>query len=380
MAIIAYGIISLMLFSMNATGQVNETFESVVKSGISRGIIKKDGYKVTYIAAPATDTAKIRIYYEDLIRKTGKPYEFSFESNAKVLPPANKNYDNLNTIVVENKNDIKNGLIIPPTTSGTPGNPITPGEGGCWTRQRVFGELHFTERVEEYTFTVPSDVTSIKIEAWSGGGNGYGQIVTRVRTARDITQRLLESISGRGGGGGAYACGIIPVKKGDRVIMSIPPAGGGKSVHVKLNGNENMFYLNNGGDGNPGALFGDGQGGLSGGTYGVFKNNLYWMGGANGESYEASEYGIAYGNDGDGMVIQATYTVENYIINFGKGGNAALLNNGGLPARYSTYITNPQVAATNGQFPGGGGGGGDANYLPNAKPGKGAPGMVIIHY
>ncbi len=383
-------LISFILLSAIAAAQVKETFESVVKNGISQGIIKKNGYKVIYIASPAQDTVKIRSYYEDLINKSGKPYQFSFESNAAiaqsklkntqvtntVIQPNPKNANNPSTINVENNNSERS--IVPPTTTGTPGNAVTG--GGCWIRQKVFGELHYIDKTEEYTFDVPSDVTSIRIEAWSGGGNGSIEWTHTERVAHEVRQQMLSGVKGGGGGGGAYASAIIPVKKGDHVFISIPAGGGGKSVQVKLNNNTNMFYLNNGMDGSENGLYGKGYGGNSGGNYGVFKNNIYWLSGGMGLKSLITNYTYHDAPNGDGMLLPAGIATQSYDINFGMGGSAAILNNGGRAAYISNNGLTQQAAATNGGFPGGGGGGGDITATTVVSAGKGAPGMVIIHY
>lgn len=387
-----YCIILLMFFSTSVPAQTKETFESVVKDAISKGIIKKNGYKVVYIAAPSSDTVKVRSYYEDLIKKSGKPYQFSFESNAgnaqpklknvessnKIIVPKPKSTDDPSTINIENGNAEK--PMVPATTTGTPGSPVTPGDGACWARQKVYGELHYSNKVNEYTFYVPPNVTSIKIDAWSGGGNGFTKFSHTERIAHEIRQELVSGITGGGGGGGAFASAVIPVKKGDQVFITIPPGGGGKSVQVKLNGNENIFYLNNGGDGNEEGLNGKRIGGNSGGAYGVFKNNLYWLSGEEGLNALFTNYTYTDAPNGDGLLLPAGIASQQYDLNFGKGGSAALLNNGGRGAYLLTSGLYQRNTGGNGGFPGGGGGGGDTRELTSFNAGKGAPGMVIIHY
>ena len=385
--IAAWGFISSILFSIVAEGQVKETFESAVRTGISKGIIKKEGYKVTYLAAPAQDTTRIRNYYEDLIKKTGKPYLFLFQTTTAAIPKSN-NISNPNTITqpriqntdnspinIENNNAEKS--IVPATTTGIAGNVVT---SGYWARQRVFGELHYTDKVEEYIFDVPSDVTSIKVEAWSGGGNGFTLMTYTERVAHEVRQdNILSRVNGGGGGGGAYASATIVVKKGDRFFITIPPGGGGKSVQVKLNSNENIFFLNNGADGNEEGLAGNGYGGNSGGSYGVFKNSLYWISGETGVKSLVTNYAYHDAPNGDGLLLPAGLVYQSYDISFGMGGSAAFLSNGGRGAYFSVNGLMQRNVSSNGGFPGGGGGGGDRSTTILAS-GKGAPGMVIIHY
>jgi hypothetical protein len=377
------GLISVPLFFTIVIAQSDESFESVIKNGISRGVLKRNGNLITYIASPAQDTVSIRKYYEGLIKKSGKPYRFSIESNVATSP---SKADDRNSPTVSSKKIIPSvsiadqhneRSIVPATATGTTGNP---GAQGCWSRQIVFGELHFTDVVKEYNWTVPDGVSNIRIEAWSGGGNGYDSIYFTIRQAHEITQNLFAGVTGGGGGGGAYANAIIPVSRGDKVMIKIPGGGGGlgKSIQVKLNTDANAFYLNNGGNGNPNGLFGDGLAGGTGGTYGIFKNNLYWVGGEDGEVGHVSDFAQQDGKSGDGMLLPAGITTQQYTIMYGKGGNAALLNNGGRGA-YLNRHRFTESPGSNGKFPGGGGGGGN-NLNPETKPGKGAPGMVIIHY
>jgi hypothetical protein len=375
--------ISVLLFFTIVIAQGDESFESVIKNGISRGVLKRNGTTITYIASPAQDTVSIRKYYEGLIKNSGKPYRFSIESNV-AANPSKADDGNSNTVPPkkirpsENITDQQDQrLLVPATTTGTPGNPAAQ---GCWSRQIVFGELHFTDAIKEYSWTVPDGINSIKIEAWSGGGNGYDSIYFTIRKAHEIIQNLFAGVTGGGGGGGAYANAIIPVRRGDRLMIKIPGGGGGvgKSVQVKLNTDANAFYLNNGGNGNPNGLFGDGQAGGTGGTYGIFKNNLYWIGGEDGEVAQVSDFAQQDGKSGDGMLLPAGITTQQYTIIYGKGGNAALLNTGGRGA-YLNRHRFTESPGSNGKFPGGGGGGGN-NLNPDNKPGKGAPGMVIIHY
>jgi hypothetical protein len=376
-------IIYMLLSFTIVIAQNDESFESVIKNGISKGVLKRNGGTITYIASPAQDTVSIRKYYEGLIKKSGKPYRFSIESNAAINP--SKADDGNNKPVSPKKIRPSDSIadqenersMVPATTTGTPGNP---GAQGCWSRQIVFGELHFTDAIKEYSWAVPDGISTIKIEAWSGGGNGYDSVDYDVRRAHEVTQNLFSGVTGGGGGGGAYANSIIPVKRGDRVMIKIPGGGGGigKSVQVKLNTDANAFYLNNGSNGNPNALFGDGQAGGTGGTYGIFKNNLYWVGGEDGEVAHVSDFAQQDGRPGDGMLLPAGITSQQYIIMYGKGGSAALLNNGGRGG-YANRYHYSESPGLNGKFPGGGGGGG--NHLNSySKPGKGAPGMVIIHY
>jgi hypothetical protein len=424
MIITAYGMLVCSLFSTIAYGQVKETFESAVTNGIAKGIIKRDGNKIIYLAAPATatDTAKIRGYYQALIKKSGKPYQFSFENRAvdtplkakdiandkPIVQPKINNTDNSNINIEENGNE--NLAAIPVITEGTPGRQVAP--AGCWTRQIVFGELHYIEQIERYTWSVPFGVTSIKIEAWSGGGNGN----IKQYSGRELSTDYggYSEVSGGGGGGGAYANAVIDVKQGDKLFIIIPAGGGGKSMVIRLNDNDNYFVLNNGADATTitqnGAIATDvkyayegGSGGNLGGAYGIFKQKMYWLAGENGETLQLNlqvgrQQSSLIGHFGDTKFVDGQ--TQGVYRAFGKGGSAAMLNNGGKEGKDINLTWGGQVRvlakASNGGFPGGGGGGGnlelgssynDYHIYPSGHSGethfgttKGAPGMVIIHY
>lgn len=371
-----YCLILVMLFSTTVSAQNNETLESAVKNGISNGVVKREGYKIIFLASPAQDTTKIRDYYEGLIKKSGKPYQFSFQTNTIIQQPTDKISQNTNTnpIIGDKKIDRS---VVPATTTGTPDTEQPA--SNCLTRQKVFGDIHYTDKTETYAFSVPAGVTTIKIEAWSGGGNGFAKTTYTERNAHEVHQQLLAGITGGGGGGGAYAVALIPVKKGDQIFITIPPGGAGKAVQVKLNSNENTFYLNNGSDGDEDALNGKGYGGNSGGTYGIFKNTLYWIAGENGTNTTLTSYVYHDAPNGDGLLLPAGLVIQDYNIDYGKGGAAASLNNGGKGAALFTNGIYQRHESTNGGFPGGGGGGGNIEHSA-FKPGKGAPGLVIIHY
>lgn len=391
MIITAYGILVFILFSTIAYGQVKETFESIVNNGISKGIIKRDGNKIIYLAALTTDTAKIRGYYENLIKKSGKLYHFSFENKAAVTPvksiditndktialPKLKNTDNPNSIIKENNND--NLRAIPAITEGTPGVQLAP--GGCWTRQIVYQAWRENWR---QTFVVPFGVTSIKIEAWSGGGNG--KIVQRTGNGNMETPYRIFS-GGGGGGGGAYANAVIDVKQGDTLFITIPYGGEGKELVILLNNNRNRLVLVNGMDASLDNI--GGRGGYLLDWSGIFMKTAYWFA---GEAGEILQQNLHDESREAGLIIVRKYWLDR---TFGNGGSAALLNNGGRGGKDIFLGQSLEVQKIskghNGGHPGGGGGGGNLELSPGYYGGShfnetlvgtsyGAPGMVIIHY
>jgi hypothetical protein len=358
--------------------QNNESFESVVKRAISSGVVKREGTQLIYVAAPGQDTAKIRSYYEGLIKTSGKPYTFQFENKI-----SGNNSSQINS---QRQTIFQQPMVQAKTNIATADELSAALDKNCLLHQAVFGELRYTEEEKQYEWDVPDGVTTIRIEAWSGGGNGYAEYFFEDHVYKHDMHKI-SNIKGGGGGGGAYASAEIDVRKGDRILITIPSGGEGKAVQVKLNDNKNMFYLNNGGDGKKEALNGNGIGGVSGGVYGIFTKRLFWIGGGQGEPLKAVSYTFDDGDAGNAPFAQDRAAIDKLIVEtYGKGGNAALLENGGRGAR---IINDPFYAVDNamsGGFPGGGGGGGgttdpaNKNFSNVALAGKGAPGMVIIHY
>ena len=83
------------------------------------------------------------------------------------------------------------------------------------------------------TFTVPSGVTSIFVEAWGAGGAGG----SAVGTGSPTNYRAQAG----GGGGGAYVNGTISVTPGDVINYIVAPSTGANTTTTPLNGGESTF-------------------------------------------------------------------------------------------------------------------------------------------
>ena len=358
------GVFASRVFGQNP----GESLESVVKRAIGQGIMRREGTRLIYMASPAQDTGKIRNYYEGLIKSSGSAFSFQFDKpaqvNQKVIP------ENTPVVhVVQNPVNQVNTNIR---------QTVIDQRSVCFARQAVYGVLHYTDNTEHYTWVVPEGVTQIRIEAWSGGGNGYGKFNYNPNDSHEILD-----ITGGGGGGGAYASAMLPVQAGEKIIITIPPGGGGKAVEVLLNDKTNALYLNNGADGNAeDALKGKGYGGVSGGNYGRFTtNNVFWTSGQNGGTLTNAYYHYEAPKQVLGQSSAGVNDIN--IENFGNGGSAANLNNGSRGAQLHNTSFGHYSAGQNGGFPGGGGGGGELGintYGGWYGPGKGAPGLVIVHF
>jgi hypothetical protein len=211
------------------------------------------------------------------------------------------------------------------------------------------------------TFTVPTGVTSIDIEAWGGGGAGGGA--------------TGQNSSGGGGAGGGY------VKK---TTYPVTP-GNTYTVYVGAGGIGDTFY---GYDGNPSWFISSsaiyavgGKGGLD-----VSANNSYANGGAavtsgnTGFTAPLNYYGGAGGtygggiNGGGGGGSSAGTSSNGNSANFTIGG--AAVTGGGKGANGSNVDGN----GANGGLPGGGGAGANAGGQRDRSGGNGANGQVIISW
>ena len=107
------------------------------------------------------------------------------------------------------------GLQGPPGFgfSGPQGPPGPQGLGGLSALR---------EFTSSGTFTVPTGVTRVLVEAWGGGGGGGG--------AGILTPPATCSSSGGGGGSGGYARSVITVTPGQTYTITIGTGGAGGAV------------------------------------------------------------------------------------------------------------------------------------------------------
>jgi hypothetical protein len=200
------------------------------------------------------------------------------------------------------------------------------------------------------TFTVPSCVTSITVEAWGGGGRGGS------RTSDGV---------GGGGGGGAYSRSVINVVPGTTYNFNV---GAGSSSSAA--GNDSWFGSNTtlmakGGFSGANNDNGNGKaGGLATDGFGDFKRS-----GGNGADGNTS--GTDYGGGGGSSAGTAS-TGSNG--NNSTGGIAPVGGGDGGAGRY-----NSQGNGTDGIIPGGGGGGAIRDS-GTRNGGSGANGQVIISW
>ena len=231
---------------------------------------------------------------------------------------------------------------------------------GCSFKSNVSGLISISEmsgqNIQTFnangSFTVPTGVTSIIVEAWGGGGSGGGTASAPSGQAR----------GGSGGGGGAYALKTLTVTPGSTLSIVVGAAVNGT---VAADGT----------DGNYSTVIGyesviKAAGGLKGNKNTT--GNGYAPVGGLGGSVANSKGDIVYaGNAG-------TAGATAYGISSGSGGNGA--NGGGLGGS-ATQIVGTTSNGVAGAPAGGGGGGSRTSQSDGDRAGgAGAAGRVIISW
>jgi hypothetical protein len=211
------------------------------------------------------------------------------------------------------------------------------------------------------TFTVPTGVTSIDIEAWGGGGAGGGA--------------TGQNSSGGGGAGGGYVKKTAyPVTPGNTYTVYVGAGGIGDKFYGYA-GNPSWFVSSStiyavGGNGgfaaSTNSSYGFGAAAVTSGNIG-FTAPLNYYGGAGGT------YGGGINGGGGGGSSAGTASNGNSA-NFTIGG--AAVTGGGKGADGSDVNGN----GANGLTPGGGGAGANAATGTDQSGGSGAKGKVIISW
>jgi hypothetical protein len=294
---------------------------------------------------------------------------FSFEMMAQFL--------GLNTInptevlhVTGNIN-VTNGAIKPNGQVGQIGQVLSMSSGGnmSWANPANLTDFKNFYSIQnantsEYatTWTVPTGVTKILVEAWGGGAGGN-----------------KSGIGGGGSGGdsGGFSRGILPVLPGQ--IANIILGGGGIGLGPSYN---------SGNSGEPGhfsnLIVNGNEIQAKGGCYGCGSPTIgdnYCSGCLSNYSTEGQP-GIDHSDHFE--QISTTDFVRNK--NFGDGGTAAFtfFNTAGHGERSYINLTSNALTiisySTSGQVPGGGGGGCSYATPGFYACGNGGAGMIIIYY
>ncbi len=232
------------------------------------------------------------------------------------------------------------------------------------------GGTYTTTFTSNGTFTVPSCVSSLTVEAWGGGGGGFNG---------------NSSGGGKGGGGGAYAKGTINNASGNYTVTV--GVGGGENTDGTASTFGSTLVVANGGGRGANQTTSGGAGGTAS-TSGV-TNPTTSNGGNGGNGNNTDDVGGGGGGAGgpDGAGINGANGASNVGGNGGNGNNSSGGNGGtggneddgndgsdnALGGGGGGGGDNEQQGGDGG-FPGGGGGGGENGG------GQGADGLVRVTY
>lgn len=195
------------------------------------------------------------------------------------------------------------------------------------------------------TFTVPSCVSSVTIQAWGGGASGG---------AKNDDAR-------GGGGGGGYVTNTYSVTAGQTIAIVVGAGGiiNNATLELGVNGDASSYYYSGLVTAGGGTITNPDKGGTGGDISGFF--GLGSIKGGNGADRTGKDKNGDKGGGGGGSGPTATNA------NLQTGGSPGGGNGGAL-----------KQAGINGTAPGGGGGGKGPQISPSTQSGDGANGQVII--
>jgi hypothetical protein len=330
--------------------QPNTEAERMLQALKQSGMVRQEGNTFIYKVQKASDTAKVRLMYNNLFSNPNYNvrFEVAGQSPVKVAPP----------LIKKTGSDVTTISTAP----ANPGKDVQAAVSCCFCNIKTFQYVGVSsDRIaanlfSEYSWMVPAGITKIKIEGWSAGGNGGNS-----------------NLQGGGGGGGAYVSGIVTVEPGSIIRIRVP--GGGSSYPLTIQfATEAIGYLSieSGHNAQKPEVTGfDGKGGRSLQSTGVFNGNVFCFAGENGLPFYKLNY-------------EPNASIQKKYFNGNNGGAASHGGFGGRGATYDDVETASRIYASDGTFPGGGGGGGLESGGFSAgneyKSGKGASGIFVIYY
>jgi hypothetical protein len=206
------------------------------------------------------------------------------------------------------------------------------------------------------SWTVPTGVTKVMMEAWGGGGGG-----NLYRFSGNI-------LKGQGGGAGGYAMNLVDVVPG--IVINIKVGNGGAGERVNSVGDPE----------------------IGGSTY-AENNSIFYVGAAGGNydyigdgGFPRSDNAGVSGEDGNNLQVSygnSSATSYNLIVKLGDGGSAYHGGKGGKGDWFvsqnsaSLLYTNSGAVNTHSITGGDPGGGGGAGYT---EGGGGGSGKLLIWY
>ena len=342
-------IILLVLVSLSGFAQKSDK-ERALEALIESGMIRKDGKNLIVRVPSYADTARYKLMYSGLI--TDPNVRLRFETSSSVAVPTQPS----NPISGTGLNTTGQTIVKPNELS-----QFEPGTGSVgMSKMKIFGFVGTinpsgSQQFSEHTWTVPEGVTSIRMEGWSAGADGFGASYG----------------SGGGGGAGGYFMSVIDVTPGYVFRIRVPASG--KDLYpLVIQSEAGSITLISGKF--PQKMEGgierfDARGGYLDQSTGNFSGNTLSIRGEDGEKSLA-------------IPIERIGSTEVYKFynNGSKGGNAP---RGGAGGRGAIHISlrEMDVTAKDGNYPGGGGGGGlEMTGIATLKSARGASGLLIIYY
>lgn len=341
-------LLCFFLFGFLALAQKSDK-EKALDAMIDAGMIRRDGNNLILKVPSYADTARYKLMYSGLI--TDPNVRLRFETTFSVATPTQSSppisTSGLNTSGMAN--------VRPSDLSQLPSTPVA----GARSRMKTFGFVGVisptaSQQFSEHSWTVPEGVTSIQLEGWSAGADGF----------------VGPDVNGGGGGAGAYFLSVIEVVPGTVFRIRVP-AGGKNCYPLVIQSDVGSLTLISGkypvsADDQSGRY--DGRGGYLDQSSGNFSGNIFSIRGEDGERNLAIP------------LDRQTSNLYRYYQNGSRGGAAPRGGSGGVGAIHIS-LAESDVPAKDGNFPGGGGGGGlESTGIRGLESGRGAAGFLIIYY
>ncbi|WP_111670164.1 hypothetical protein [Algoriphagus litoralis] len=338
----------MVLLIWDAQAQKSDK-EKALDAMIQSGMIRREGNNLIVKVPSNADTAQYKLMYSGLI--TDPEIRLRFETSTPVsatAPPSGPLFSN------QGLNTSGQAQVIPQDL----GAMSSPSQAAVQSHMVVFGYAGMisptaSQQFTEHSWTVPAGVTSVRMEGWSAGADGYG--------------------TGTGGGAGGYFLSVIQVVPGTVFRIRIP-ASGRNLYPLVIQSDLGSLTMTSGK--HPAVEMRDltpeaSKGGFLERTSGVFERNTFSIRGEAGHPVKATP------------LREIASNVYTYQIIGGKGGDAPRGGSGGNGIFKVTGFPELSKAAQPGNFPGGGGGAGYEQYDPNAteiNSSSGASGVLIIYY
>lgn len=338
----------MVLLVWDAQAQKSDK-EKALDAMIQSGMIRREGNNLIVKVPSNADTAQYKLMYSGLI--TDPKIRLRFETSTPVsatVSPSGPIFSNqgLNTSGQAQVRPQDLGAMTSPSQMAAQSHMVVLGYTGMISPTA-------SQQFTEHSWTVPAGVTSVRMEGWSAGADGYG--------------------TGTGGGAGGYFLSVIQVVPGTVFRIRIPASG---KILYPLIIQSDLGSLTMTSGKHPAVEMRDltpeaSKGGFLERISGVFEGNTFSIRGEAGHPVMSTPLREIASN------VYTWQTIG------GKGGDAPRGGSGGEGIFKVNSFPELSRASQPGNFPGGGGGAGYEQYDPNASEinsSSGASGVLIIYY